>query len=180
MNGRGLKNGHHLGGAKAASVKVEERKEGVGQLALLANPPVGNAEGNPAGVVGRDRENRLDKGRISPDVRGHDEDVFGKKSGVCFKKGKEPVLQDLDFPHGTVAGVDLDGIIRFVDALFPIPPHAPVPEVEDITLDAWRGGSSPRVRQRGHAALLPRLEISSKKSRPSMPMEASRVFPFSR
>ena len=66
----------------------------------MKNPSVGDGEGEPPRIIGRDGKYSLDERRVTLNVRNHDQDVAGVNIGVIMKEGEERVLQDFNFPKG--------------------------------------------------------------------------------
>ena len=56
-------------------------------------------------------ENGIDKGRVNGDVRHHDNDVPWFQRGVFGKEGEQLIVQDLQFSHHAVAGMNLHRLI---------------------------------------------------------------------
>ena len=133
--------------SEPAAGQVEEGKERVEHLAFFAHPAVGDAEGDEPGVARRKRKDCLDKGSIRFDIRRHDENVLGEECGIAREERKEDILEYFDFSHGTMAGMDLDGIISLADFFLFTSFPPPVPEVQDIGLYRREEGFFPRLRE---------------------------------
>lgn len=134
--------GEHRQDAQAAFGEFKQAEKQVRDGAFPGHRAAGDGEGDPGGaapVPGRRRrrvENGLDQGRIPVHVRRHDQDIGGQQVRVFREEGKNLVVENLDFPHRAVAGVDLDGPVHGVDgAFFRIRFQDPFPQVQDVRLD---------------------------------------------
>ena len=95
------------------------------------------------------------------------------------KKRKKIILKDLDLPQGTVAGMDLNRKVRRIDSFSSLFPRTPFTEKKNVLLKAVEERFLPRIYRvfllRGS-----KFKTISKKSCPSRPREARRLFPCGR
>ena len=108
-----LKQPGNLNRAKSAAGNFNQGQESINHSVCAAGVLICDTEGDVQRFLGLSRKHRLHIGRIGFNIRCHHDDVFRQQIRVFFKHGQQIVVQNFDFPHGTVTGMDLNRSIVF-------------------------------------------------------------------
>ena len=101
----------NLRGAEAAAAKIEQRQKTFDNSAFPAGTLIGNTKRDPQCLIDLGGKNGMNIRCICVHIRCHDNDVFWHQIRIVFKHGQQIIMQHLDFPHGAVAGMNLNGVV---------------------------------------------------------------------
>jgi len=119
------------GTSEAASFKVQDGQKTLDQTSFFPDVTVRNGERDSFRVLRGSVEDSLNIRRVALYVRHHDQYVLRHEGPIFFKHEEKLIPENLDFPHGAVTGMNLDGGILLGNPLLSLPFLKP----QDVRLD---------------------------------------------